>query len=292
MAVVNPWGVTTGSSYAGAPPRAPQPGSYFGSNAGVMLGPTFSSMQRQGQARPPAPTPYPAPAPAPYPAPAPAPAAPPVSYQPRPITPPPVTVPPAGANPPTAVPGGTPLTEGAGNMGSPNILATLMQNYFHPTQSPVTGGIQQQLMSLLQKPSAYDSDQAKATFERLRQGLDEGYGVDQQKLREEMARRGLGDSTVYGGRLGDLSVQHGRDLSNLAGQITEDQAKTSATDRSNAIATALGFTNSQNANTQQSLQNLLGYGQQSFQNQLATQNANNSQQQQAINMLLQLFGVA
>lgn len=295
----NPWGVTTSGerlgSYSGDAVRPSSPfGNYFGAGTAT----TFSTLQRQGVARPPAPAPMPA---SPtgvtrVPLPPPTMARPPL--QPRPVSQPPVTVPPGGAyptgdkGPVTAVPVGGPIfTEGPGFMQPQfNIGDILKQRYLNPQQSPVDQSIQQRVMQLLQKPSAYDSDQAKTTFERLRQGLDESYDVDQQKLKEEMASRGLGDSTIYGGRLGDLSVQHGRDLSSLAGQVIQDQAKTQASDTAQAIATAMGFSGQQSGNLQQALQNLLGYGQQSFQNQVTTQNLNNDQQQQQIQLLLALLG--
>lgn len=297
MAYQNPYSTNVQGerfgSYSGSAVRMPTNGLGAPSTGSS---PTFSALQKQGVARPPAPKPAPpygypapAPAPAPYPMPSgqpgyPKPVLPPTSLQQRPIYQPPT--------PATAVPGGTQITTPAANAGQPDLMQTLLNNYLHPQNSPVGNGLQSSIMALLGKPSAYDSQVAQQTFDRMKGDVDAAYNVDQQKIREEMASRGLGDSTIYGGRLGDLSIQHGHDLTNLASQIAEDQAKSSGQDRINAITTALGFQGQQQNSAQQALQNLLGYGQQSFENQVTTEQLNNTEQQQQINYLLQLFGLA
>lgn len=133
--------------------------------------------------------------------------------------------------------------------------------------APGTGRVgvaqEQQTYDSLINPSRYTSDVAMDTFNRLRRGVDEQFGVNKQQIAEEMARRGIDASTIHGGRLGDALIQHDRTLADLAGQITTQQAETYGQDRSLA------------------LQNAMGYNQQEFGNALNSFNANLAGQAQS-----------
>jgi hypothetical protein len=320
----NPWGVTRSQpDFQAQPTQQVRPGG----QTAYQQPQTFSTMQRQGVARPPAPNMYPSPS---------APGAP------RP------TVPQTA----TPRPGPAPAPQPAPNSGLPDIMQLLMQRLGQsPQQIPggqnnlpnIGGGLlnayqnqqgiygQQGVEKLigesLARPSAYDSDQAVETFNRLNSQLSEGFGVERQRIAEEMARRGVGDSTIHGGRLGDVAIQQARAQSDLAGQIATQQAQQYQSDRASALQQALGyggfqdgrqqqalgnllgysgmqndfqqqqfqnqFAQQQNAQgvQQQNLQNLLGYGQQSFQNQMATANMNNQYQQQQMDFLMSLLGM-
>ena len=296
---VNPWGVTsTGSGSMGlgstagslmAQPRPAQP---------VQQPQTFTQMQKQGIARPPAPpsgapvrmTPQVMPPQPGYVRP---------SIDPRQAQAPGVTVQPTPQN--------TQRTD-AGQAGSnPDLMRMLLQRMMNPAtvtggNGPVGGNIVPQLLDALHNPSAYNSDQAVQTFDRLNSRLSEGFDQQRQLAREEMARRGLGDSSIYGGRLGDLGIQQARAQSDLAGQIATQQAQQYAGDRAQAIAQAMGYNNAQQGfnqnafqlnqgSAQQALQNLLGFGQQSFNNQVTTQQLNNDQSSQQLQFLLNLMGL-
>lgn len=270
MAAINPWGVTTGPSYSSRNGDAVQPtqsaGSYFNSPT------TFSTMQKQGIARPPSPASQPAPAPAPVPGVTP-------QMYPRPTTQPPVTAPQPSA------------PQSAPQSAQPDIMSVLMQHFTQGRgATPLGNGIYGQIMSSLANPSAYGADEAQKTFDRLNSRLSEGYDVERQKIKEEMARRGLSDSTIYGGRLGDVAIQQGRAQSDLAEQIAEQQALRAQQDRASAIQQALGYQGLLNDQGQQDFQNLFNFGQQSFNNQLASAGLNNQLQQQQVQMLLQLLG--
>lgn len=290
----NPWGVNAtggpvslGSGAGSLMYQQPRPAAPAPSGQ-QQIAQTFTQMQRQGIARPPAPQQ-------------------------------PVGMVPGGTMVNTAIPrpqidparqqqpaGGQVLPQQQPAQQQPNIMQMLLQRLGQPGtiggNGPLGGHVVGSLLDSLANPSAYNSDQAKATFDRLNQGLSEGFDVERQKIREEMARRGLGDSTIYGGRLGDVAIQQARAQSDLAGQIAQDQAKSYASDRANAIAQALGYNQSQQgqnlANFQanqgayrNALQDLLGYGQQSFNNQVTTQQLNNDQSAQQVQFLLSLMGM-
>lgn len=293
---VNPWGVTSAASSVSMPSM-----SGLSGGAGAMQRPTvqqqpqtFSQMQKQGVARPPAPAPQPVgmvPTPQPgYVRP---------QIDPRTIVKPPVTIPQQSA-PRTGV--GSEPNYGAGL----NLEQLLTQRLTgSPTVSgsgPLDNDIMSKIRDALGNPSAYNSDEAKKTFDRLNAGLSEDFNLQRQGIREEMARRGLGDSTIYGGRLGDVAIQQSRAQSDLAGQVATQQAQQFAGDRAQAIAAAMGYNNSAfgnnlnafNANQnsyQTALQNLLGYGQQQFNNQATTAQINNDQAQQQINYILAAMGL-
>lgn len=130
-------------------------------------------------------------------------------------------------------------------------------------------GLLNQVQAGLANPSRYDSQQAIDTFNRLRQNLDQSYGTDKQIAGEEMARRGLGDSTVYGGRLGDLAIRHGQDLGNLAQNVSNQQAQTYASDRAKAVADAMGYGEQQYGQAYQTAGFNQNVGQTAFQDSLA-----------------------
>jgi hypothetical protein len=150
---------------------------------------------------------------------------------------------------------------------------------------PMAQQTQQAIQNQITNPSRWDSQMAQDTYGRLNQTLTEGYDVQRQQLQEEMARRGLGDSTVYGGRLGDLGVQQARSQADLAQQVLEQQANTWSQDQNSAINNATGY-------QQQQLQNLLGYGQQGFENQMAVNSQNNQIDQNYWAQLLQQLGLS
>jgi hypothetical protein len=174
--------------------------------------------------------------------------------------------------------------------------------------SGLNPAIEQNVMELLKNPSGYTTDAATSTFNRLGGAIDDQFNVDNQKINEDMARRGIPVSTIAGGRLFDSNVARKSAKEDLAGRILTDQASTLGSDRARAIATASGYGNDQFSNAlntflanrgsdsqtfnegEQKLHDYTDFGQQGFSNSLATQQANNQQQQQMMQMLLQLFG--
>ena len=74
------------------------------------------------------------------------------------------------------------------------------------TMPQFTGDINAYLGQALNNPGGYSFDETKKLYERLGQNIDDDFSQRNVALREEMAARGLSDSSIQGGRLADLNV--------------------------------------------------------------------------------------
>jgi hypothetical protein len=97
------------------------------------------------------------------------------------------------------------------------------------------------LLQLLRNPSAYDDDVIKTTFSRLSGSIDDQYDQENQRIKEDMVRRGLGDSSVYGGKLQDSNVMRRSAKTDLGERILDTAAQTRAADQARAIQTGMQF---------------------------------------------------
>lgn len=174
--------------------------------------------------------------------------------------------------------------------------------------NPLDPQIQAVLEGQLANPSRYDMPLVRDTFDMLNRQLSEGYNTQANQVDEEMASRGLYNSTTAGGRLGDLRTNQARAQADMAQNLLMDQARTYSGDLNAATGAGMDFgrygqgedqrkfTNQaqvygMNADqNQRAWQNYAGYGQQAFDNQMAT--ANYNQNQDVINnqLLMQLLG--
>lgn len=93
-----------------------------------------------------------------------------------------------------------------------------------PTGASLARTLQEQLTGMLQ-PGGYTD----AEFERLKAAqeanLKAEYGAEQQRLNEELARRGLSASSIGGGRMGDLAGQQARALATMQTSLLGQQAE-------------------------------------------------------------------
>lgn len=141
----------------------------------------------------------------------------------------------------TQVPGGyAPGVSDAryNRVGSPMMRET---GGFSPGQSAVTPQLQQMILRSLQNPSAYGADAVQQSFNRLSGQIDDDFRQQETSLEEDMARRGLADSSIRGGRLQDLNVAKRSARTELADRLVERQAETQSADTARAIAQAMGF---------------------------------------------------
>jgi len=74
------------------------------------------------------------------------------------------------------------------------------------TMPQFTGDINAYIGQALNNPGGYSFDETKKLYERLGQNIDDDFSQRNVALREEMAARGLSDSSIQGGRLADLNV--------------------------------------------------------------------------------------
>lgn len=97
------------------------------------------------------------------------------------------------------------------------------------------------LMDMLANPSAYDDEVIKMTFDRLAGSIDDQYDQENVRIHEDMARRGLQDSTVYGGRLQDSNVMRRSAKTDLGERIIDTAARTRGADRAAALQAGMAF---------------------------------------------------
>lgn len=204
---------------------------------------------------------------------------------------------------------------GAPGVDTNSILQGLLTGS-NAVQGP-TAQTQTAINNLLQNPSAYNSAAVQQTYDNLGSQIDDEYALQQQQLTNNMASRGLSDSSIAGGKLSDLNVGERSAKTQLAASLATQQAQDLSGATSNAInlgltgsgqqqtasaqnyaqlLQALGF-NQNNATTNTSqqdqiLQQILGYGQQGFNNDTTTQQLNQQQQNEEDQLQLQLLGLA
>lgn len=244
-----------------------------------------------------------------------------------PASPPPGATPPAAQPPATTPPGSTPPatspppgTEGVGparpvgrpgqpgtetvenwtpsgtnttnSQSSADILKMLMAGAMGKGNgSEVDAATRKALMEQFTNPSAYGLPQVKEAYDWLGGQIDDQYALKEKDLEEEMARRGLSaGSTIGAGRLADLNIGKRSAKESMAYDLAQNLAKDTGASRANAITQGGNY--GQNASNSQLnwLKGLMGYGQQGFENDLATAEFNWKQDNAWQDFLMKLFG--
>lgn len=210
---ISPQGATTGTSIGQQPKRrrpwqqggvAPVDGQPAAPQAQPQQPQmTFAQMQQQGYARP-APPP-PAPAPVPQPAPQ--------------------------------------MQQAMSNtFGGPAATTTASTSVVNPRDSAdVREATRTQLMASLQNPAGFGQDEVKQWYDRGAQDIDDQFAQEETAAREEMARRGLSDSSIMGGRLGDLNVRKRTAQVDLTDKLGRQLAEELSASRDRAINTGINF---------------------------------------------------
>lgn len=176
--------------------------------------------------------------------------------------------------------------------GTPDILSLLTGGVQgQGAGSQVQNATQQAILKQLQNPSPYGSQQVQDAYKWLGGNIDDQYSVQRQQLGEQMARRGLGASTIYGGRLNDLNIGQRTAKDTLAENLGQNLAQTLGQYQQGAINSGITGGTTAQQNQQNWLSQLMGYGQQGFNNDLATNQANQNQQNTYQNYILQLLGL-
>lgn len=209
---ISPQGATTSTTIGQQPKRrrpwqqgqpgvAPVEGQAPAAPAPQQPQMTFAQMQQQGFARP-APPP-PAPAPVPQPAPQ--------------------------------------MQQAMSNtFGGP--AATYTSTPVNPRDSAdVREATRAQLLASLQNPAGFGQDEVKQWYDRGAQDIDDQFAQEETLAREEMARRGLSDSSILGGRLGDLNVRKRSAQIDLTDKLGRQLAEELSASRDRAINTGINF---------------------------------------------------
>lgn len=129
-----------------------------------------------------------------------------------------------------------------------------------PGTASVQGTLSNQIQQALTNPSAYGAPQVQAVFDMLNQQLGEDYGYQRKQLNDEMATRGLSESTIAGQRYSDLATEQARAEANMATQLATQAAQTYGQDRNSALQSGLSYTGlgNQSDQFQQELAQALG----------------------------------
>lgn len=185
----------------------------------------------------------------------------------------------------------------------------------------INNALSERIRQLIGQPNPYLTSAVQDQFGTLSGRIDDQYNSENQRILEEMTRRGLGASTIYGGRLQDSNVMRRTAKAQVASDLLNQMAQNYAASERSALGMGLdasatlgqqdlaraqlteslrqgdfnralqGFQANQAAQ-EQALQDYLGYGQQSFQNQLQTAQFNQNQQAEIQQLLLQMLGVS
>lgn len=203
------------------------------------------------------------------------------------------------------VPGTTSATTGAGTPGVPgkgqlgggqgnaaDILQQLLTGVSgQGAGSAVADATQEKILDQLKSPNAYGSEAVKSAYDWMGGNIDDQYTTANRDLEEEMARRGLSVSTIGSGRTRDLNVAKRTAKESLAQDLGQKMAESQQSATGQAIAQGIGGGTSAQQNQQSWLQQLLGYGQQGFENDMATNRVNTEQDQNWQDFLLKLMGM-
>lgn len=244
---------------------------------------TFADMQKAGQARPnpPAPAPAPvqqAPAPAqvaPY-----AGQAPVLQAQPAPTQP--------ATQPTQAPPAYTQANQPAAGAQGLDIGAELARQY---QQGGISDEVRQGISGAIANPSAYNSQLVRDIYGQLGQNIDDEFAQRETMLREEMAGRGLADSSIQGGRLADLNVGRRSAKQGLANQLGQMVAQDYSSARDRALGMGMARDQYGNQLGQSYLDRLMGFGQQAFQNDMTQAEFNRALQNDQDRLMMAMFGL-
>lgn len=131
------------------------------------------------------------------------------------------------------------------------------------------------LLNQLQNPNPLGAQSYQTQLQQAQTQLNEQYKQQQDQINQNLASRGVFDSSLAGGYLSDLNTAQGRQMASIAANLLPQEAQ-------------LGL-----EGTNSAISNMLGYGGQQFGQQATTAQINlaqQAQQQQQLQQMLQLSG--
>jgi len=103
------------------------------------------------------------------------------------------------------------------------------------SQQDLQDVLRQQLMGMVEAPSAYQSEDIQQMREAQRADIEAEFSAQRQALEEDLARRGLSASSIAAGRFGDLAGQQARAMATAEAGLTEKAAESLQRGRETAI---------------------------------------------------------
>lgn len=107
-----------------------------------------------------------------------------------------------------------------------------------PTAPNFLNQLNQQVQTLQQSPSVFGTPEMQQIRAAQMANLNAEFGAQRSMLEEELARRGLADSTIAGGRYGDLAGQQARAVAGVDAELLQQSAQAEQ-QRQNQILSAL-----------------------------------------------------
>jgi hypothetical protein len=98
--------------------------------------------------------------------------------------------------------------------------------------------LRSQISQMLANPSYFTNDLFQQQLRRGTEDLDDRFKGEETSLREDMARRGLSDSSIYGGRMQDLNVSKRSAGVDLLQRLGLEMAKANDEGRYRAVSAA------------------------------------------------------
>jgi hypothetical protein len=178
------------------------------------------------------------------------------------------------------------------NTGTLDLLKLLTQGaQGQGPGSAVQAATQQKALDLLNNPSPYGEQDVKDLYKYLEGDIQDQYDAQNRNTAEQMARRGLGTSTIYSDNLLKSNLAKRSAQETLGENLAQNYAQTVGNYQTNAVNTGNTVGNAAQNNAQSWLGQLMGYGQNAFTNDLATNLANQSSQNSWQNYVLGLLGL-
>ena len=109
------------------------------------------------------------------------------------------------------------------------------------------GDITAILRQLLANPTAYGQEQMQREYEGGARRIDDDYALQQKQLNDEMARRGLYDSSIAAGNLSDLNIGKRSAQTNLMDSLLQKRADAQDSGIRSALSAATNYQGNQDA---------------------------------------------
>ena len=94
-----------------------------------------------------------------------------------------------------------------------------------PTAPNFLNQLNQQVQTLQQAPSVFGTPEMQQIRAAQMANINAEFGAQRSMLEEELARRGLADSTIAGGRYGDLAGQQARAVAGVDAELLQQSAQ-------------------------------------------------------------------
>lgn len=160
-----------------------------------------------------------------------------------------------------------------------------------PNTSPLGAATTNAAMNQLNSPSPYSSTDVKNLYNWLSGNIQDQYALQKNQLAQDMAARGLGASTIYAGNLNDLNIGQRSAQESLAQDLAQNYAQTLGQYQANAINQGNQVSTQNQNNYQNLIAQLMGYGQNAFNNDVTTQELNQNAQTNWQNYILNLLNM-